>query len=127
MSKPVKPVKPIAALFVQHGGKYFGLEGVDPWDVVRDARSYEGPHPVVAHPPCERWGKFWFGSPLAIKKGMPRKVMGDDGGCFESALGSIAKWGGVIEHPAYSLAWKHFGPTKPPKEGGWVKAGPPDM
>ena len=45
----------IAALYVQEGGCYFGLEGVDPWDEARDARRYAGPHPVVAHPPCGRW------------------------------------------------------------------------
>ena len=44
----------IAALYVETGGAYFGLEGVDPWD---EARRYAGPHPVVAHPPCQRWGK----------------------------------------------------------------------
>lgn len=51
----------IAALYVQTGGCYFGLPGVDPWDEARDARKYAGPYPVVAHPPCQRWGKFWAG------------------------------------------------------------------
>ena len=44
----------IAALFVATDGCYFGLDGVDPWDIHRDARRYTGPHPVVAHPPCFR-------------------------------------------------------------------------
>jgi hypothetical protein len=48
----------IAALYVERGGPYFGIEGVDPWDEARDARTYAGPHPVVAHPPCERWGRY---------------------------------------------------------------------
>lgn len=38
----------IAALFVQRGGVYFGLDDVDPWDESRDARRYAGPYPVVA-------------------------------------------------------------------------------
>ena len=42
----------IAALFVETGGVYFGLPNVDPWDEERDARLYDGPWPVVAHPPC---------------------------------------------------------------------------
>lgn len=46
----------IAALFVERRGAYFGIPGVDPWDVTRDARAYAGPWPVVAHPPCQRWG-----------------------------------------------------------------------
>ncbi len=46
----------IAALYVQEDGCYAGLAGVDPWPEVRDARKYAGPHPVAAHPPCQRWG-----------------------------------------------------------------------
>ena len=41
----------IAALFVIKNGCYYGLENVDPWDIDRDAMKYDGPHPVVAHPP----------------------------------------------------------------------------
>lgn len=48
----------IAALYVETDGPYFGLDGVDPWDIRRDARLYTGPHPVVAHPPCARWGRY---------------------------------------------------------------------
>ena len=48
----------IAALFVETNGCYFGLPGVDPWDINRDARAYPGPHPVVAHPPCQLWVNF---------------------------------------------------------------------
>jgi hypothetical protein len=48
----------IAALFVETNGCYFNLPGVDPWDINRDARKYAGPHPVVAHPPCQRWGRY---------------------------------------------------------------------
>jgi hypothetical protein len=41
----------VAALFVETNGAYYGLPGVDPWDESRDARLYDGPFPVVAHPP----------------------------------------------------------------------------
>ena len=112
----------IAALFVQTGGCYFGLEGVDPWDEKRDARLYAGPHPVVAHPPCQRWGKMWFGQPLTVKRTGKRKVKGDDGGCFKAALSAVRAWGGVLEHPERSHAWAHFGLNKPPREGGWISA-----
>ena len=49
----------VAALYVEPQGVYVGVPGVDPWDEKRDARKYAGPHPVVAHPPCQRWGRFW--------------------------------------------------------------------
>lgn len=112
----------IAALYVQKDGSYYGLQGVDPWDEERDARLYSGPHPVVAHPPCQRWGKLWAGQPLWIKRTGERKVKGDDGGCFEKALLSVRTYGGVLEHPYGSHAWPHFGLAKPPRSGGWIKA-----
>ena len=112
----------ISALYVQAGGTYYGLPNVDPWDEQRDARTYNGPNPVVAHPPCQRWGKFWFGCPLTVKRTGIRKVKGDDGGCFESALDSVRLWGGVLEHPWGSHAWPHFGLAIPPRTGGWIAA-----
>lgn len=116
------PTRTIAALYVETNGCYFGLPGVEPWDEARDARLYAGRHPVVAHPPCQRWGKLWAGQPLWIKQTGERKVKGDDGGCFAAALDAVRKWGGVIEHPDQSHAWAHFGLNKPPREGGWVPA-----
>lgn len=112
----------IAALYVETGGCYFGLPGIDPWDEQRDARLYDGPWPVVAHPPCQRWGKMWFGQPLTVKRTGVRKIKGDDGGCFAAALTSVRKWGGVVEHPWGSHAWPHFGLNTPPRAGGWVNA-----
>lgn len=112
----------IAALYVETGGCYFGLDGVDPWDEPRDARLYAGPHPVVAHPPCQRWGKLWAGQPLWIKRTGERKRKGDDGGCFAAALSAIRQFGGVIEHPWGSHAWPHFGLNTPPRAGGWIAA-----
>lgn len=112
----------VAALFVETDGAYFGLPGVDPWDEPRDARKYAGPHPVLAHPPCQRWGKLWAGQPLHIKRTGERKIKGDDGGCFASALASARQWGGVIEHPWGSHAWAHFGINVPPRAGGWIMA-----
>lgn len=109
----------IAALFVETDGCYFGVEGVDPWPQVRDARLYTGPWPVVAHPPCERWGRFWNGG-LAWK-GEPKRL-GDDEGCFVSALAAVRRWGGILEHPAGSLAWRVHDLITPPRCGGWVVA-----
>lgn len=112
----------VAALYVETGGAYFGLPGVDAWDEARDARKYAGPHPVVAHPPCQRWGKLWAGQPLHIKKTGERKKKGDDAGCFEAALNAVRTWGGVIEHPWGSFAWPHFGLNTPDRAGGWIMA-----
>ncbi len=107
----------IAALFVEPRGCYAGLPGVELWDEARDARKYAGPWRVVAHPPCERWGRYWFGGP-SVKI---RKVLGDDGGCFASALASVERWGGVLEHPAATHAWRAFGLARPLPQGGWTR------
>lgn len=108
----------VAALFVERDGAYYGLPDVDPWDVERDARTYRGPHPVVAHPPCERWGRYWNGGPSARVK----RELGDDDGCFAAALAAVRQWGGVLEHPEGSHAWRAFGLKPPPHDGSWVAA-----
>jgi hypothetical protein len=104
----------IAALFVDPKGAYAGLPDVDLWDEARDARRYDGPHPVISHPPCQRWGKLWAGQPLWIKRTGIRKIKGDDGGCFAHSLYCVRKYGGIIEHPWGSHAWPHFGLNTPP-------------
>lgn len=108
----------IAALYVETGGCYFNVAGVDPWDLSRDGRLYPGPWPVVAHPPCQRWGRFWHGS---TRKPHQYKL-GDDNGCFAAALLAVRCWGGVLEHVADSQAWEAFGIYKPPRSGGWFPA-----
>ena len=107
----------IAALYVQPKGVYAGMTDVDAWDEARDARTYHGPWPVVAHPPCERWCRM---APLVQK--VHGYVVGDDGGCFASALAAVRKWGGVLEHPESSYAWRFHGLNAPPKSGCWVAA-----
>jgi len=105
----------VAALYVQKDGAYYGLPDVDPWDEERDARNYSGPWPVVAHPPCARWSRL-AGFTEAVF-GLRR---GDDGGCFAAALDAVRRFGGVLEHPAYSDAWEHFGLPRPNRYGGWT-------
>ena len=112
----------IAALFVMPDGVYSGLPDVDPWDVARDARLYAGPHAVVAHPPCERWGKYWHGGPNSLKYPCQRRHRGDDAGCFAAALWAVRTFGGVLEHPQASSAWRWFGLLEPAHSGGWTTA-----
>lgn len=112
----------VAALYVATGGVYFGLPDVDPWDEARDARLYDGPHPVVAHPPCSSWCQM-----AAVNRRRYGRAIGDDGGCFWNALSAVRRWGGVLEHPAESIAWRAFALQRPELgrwsrsyDGGWV-------
>ena len=113
------PAVTVAALYVEARGVYSGREGVEVWDAARDARGYSGPWSVVAHPPCARWGRYWSGGPSHHG----RFALGDDGGCFAAALASVRVWGGVLEHPEASHAWRAHGLLAPPRWGGWVAAG----
>jgi hypothetical protein len=113
----------IAALYVERGGVYYGLEGVDPWDERRDARRYDGPWPVVAHPPCASWCQL--ASVNLARWGAP---IGADRGTFHHALEAVRRFGGVLEHPAYSLAFQRYGLPEPIRghwrrsffDAGWV-------
>lgn len=108
----------VAALFVEPGGIYFDVPGVEPWAPRRDARRYAGPWPIVAHPPCARWGRYWGSAPRT----WPRFKLGDDHGCFDAAFEAVRRWGGVLEHPEGSHAWRHCELNIPPHDGGWIVA-----
>jgi hypothetical protein len=108
-------VTTVAALYVDPKGVYANLPDVEVWDEARDARKYAGPHPVVAHPPCARWCRL---AGLVQKRWGYKK--GDDGGTFAAALEAVRTFGGVLEHPAYSDAFKTHG-IAPPVGGGWQR------
>lgn len=109
-------MRTVAALYVDPRGVYSTMPGVECWGEDRDARAYAGPHPVVAHPPCARWCRL---AGLVEARWGHRR--GEDGGCFEAALGAVRRWGGVLEHPAYTDAWAAFGLPRPVARGPWQR------
>lgn len=122
MSQQLLPcVRRVAALFVQEHGVYDSMPDVDPWPESRDARTYTGNLPVVAHPPCASWGRYAKPTPSSTAKGPLR---GDDAGCFAAALAHVRRCGGVIEHPQGSEAWNAHGlpgsMEKADDFGGWT-------
>lgn len=117
----------VDALYVDPKGIYPRLLGPEHcWDEARDARTYAGPGPVVAHPPCARWSRL--APSVFARTGKEEHRPGNDGGCFASALASVRKFGGVLEHPAGSHAWAHHGMVPPTgehrAEPGWYKDAP---
>jgi hypothetical protein len=105
----------IAALYVEKHGIYSGLPDVDVWDVERDARGYAGPYSVVAHPPCDRWHLL-----SAVNHKRWGYQINEDGGCFAAALASVRRWGGVLEHPAETRAFRFHGIPEP-APGHWQR------
>ena len=114
----------VAVLFARADSVYKTLPGVDVYDIERDARTYDGPWPVVAHPPCTRWSMI---NGVVLSR-YPHKAeefaWGNDGGTFRFALDTVRRVGGVLEHPAGSRAWQHFGLPRrgrtPDEFGGWT-------
>lgn len=108
----------IAALFVDPRGPYPKIEGVDCWPKERNAMLYAGPHPVVAHPPCHLWVNL---AAVNFKRyGGEHNRPGNDGGMFEFALRAVRTYGGVLEHPAGSNAFRKFGIDVMPAYTRWV-------
>ena len=108
----------IPVLFAEKNGVYFNDARFDPWCIERNAMNYKGCKPVIAHPPCKRWGRYWSGGPSSKNK----LLKGDDNNMFAHSLWVVRTFGGVIEHPEASHAWAWFGLKKPPKKGGWIIA-----
>lgn len=109
----------VVLLFVQPDSHYKSL-GLDCYDEARDARTYTGALPVVAHPPCQRWGNL--GKANWARYGGEHNRPGADGGCFKFALETVNRCGGVLEHPASTHAWPAYGLKRPPKSG-WGRSG----
>jgi hypothetical protein len=106
----------VHALFIDPAGPYPTLSDVDCWDEQRNALTFKADDgPVVVHPPCGRW----CGMAKMNERRWGAKV-GDDGGCFAFALDTLCRNGGVLEHPARSLAWDAFDLVKP-RGIGWNK------
>lgn len=95
---------PVAALYVDiDRGPYVAM-GLDCWGVERDAAQYDGPYPVIAHPPCGPWGNLrsFCGPELLAQEGL--SIL---------AVDQVRRWGGVLEHPATSKLWAHCGLPRP--------------
>lgn len=85
----------IAVLFARTDSVYKTLPGCDVYDIDRDARTYSGGAPIVAHPPCRAWGSLrHFAKPRPSERRL----------AIWSIM-MIRRHGGVLEHPAASRLW----------------------
>ena len=103
----------VAVLFARQDSYYKTLPNVDCYDIDRDARTWPGGCPVVAHPPCRAWG-------LLRQFAKPRP---DEKALAPWAVAQIREWGGVLEHPAGSTLWPELKLPEPGQRdefGGWT-------
>jgi hypothetical protein len=107
----------VAVLFARADSHYKTMTGVDVYDAERDARTYDGPWPVVAHPPCRAWGRLRsFANPRPDERNLARL-----------AVAMVREFGGVLEHPAGSTLWPAQCLPRPGERdafGGWTLAAP---
>jgi len=87
---------PVAALYVEADGPYADL-AAEVYDAERDARTYTGDLPVVAHPPCGPWGKLSWSC----------RHQNPDAG--PHAVAEVRRCGGILEHPVGSRLFEHCG------------------
>lgn len=87
--------KEVAILFARKDSIYKALPGCDVYDIDRNAMTFPGGLPIVAHPPCRAWGRLrHFAKPRPGEKELALW-----------AIDQIRTWGGVLEHPATSTLW----------------------
>lgn len=85
----------VAVLFARSDSVYKFIPGCDVFDIDRDARTFTGCSPVIAHPPCRSWGRLrHFAKPRPDEKEL----------AF-FAVDSVRSCGGVLEHPSGSSLW----------------------
>lgn len=87
----------IAVLWAHRKSPYWQFwPYVEMYGVGRDARTYVGPWPIIAHPPCGPWGMM-------------------KGNCFQDkrdgiiAMEMVHRFGGVVEHPVGSSLFRLHG------------------
>lgn len=86
----------IPVLFTAHNSLYNDNDIFDCYDVERDAFSYTGRSPLIAHPPCRLFSRLRKFSTAAIKEKQ----------CAFFALARIRRFGGILEHPRSSTLWQ---------------------
>lgn len=95
-----RKVDPVVVLFVRSDSIYKTLPGVDCYDAERDAKTWTGGCPVVAHPPCKTWSRL---APVVTRAKPGEHELGP------WAVAQVRQWGGVLEHPAGSSLFAHCG------------------
>lgn len=93
----------IPVLFAMPDSVYKSMPAADVYDEARDARTYPGGRPIVAHPPCRAWSRLR----------MQSKHPPTEPALALWAVEQVRTFGGVLEHPAASKLWPAAGLPMP--------------
>ncbi|UNK44020.1 hypothetical protein MNO14_08225 [Luteimonas sp. S4-F44] len=105
----------VAVLFARCDSVYKSDPRCDVYDIDRDARTWLGGMPVVAHPPCRSWSRMrTFAKPRPGERDLA-----------VWAIDQVRRFGGVLEHPSGSALFRELalprpGSTDRDSFGGWV-------
>ena len=86
----------IPVLFTQENSNYNKIKIFDCYDIKRDALSFNGRIPLIAHPPCRKFSKL---------RGLSTAPLSEKKLAF-FALAKVRQFGGILEHPRSSTLWK---------------------
>lgn len=100
----------VAVLCVAKNSVYKTLPGVDAYDAARDARTFAGGMPVVAHPPCRSWSRHCRHQ----AKNVPQSEIELGLWCCDV----LRECGGVLEQPAGSHLFAAGGLPQPGAQTG---------
>ena len=105
----IRSQRPVTVLFTCSQSHYTDLPNVESYDSARDARTWQGGTPIVAHPPCAQWGRLHhMATPNAEEKALG-----------PLAVSLVRANGGVLEHPAGSKLWPATGLPAPGQSDAW--------
>lgn len=103
----------VAALYtLPLSSPYVAIDGVDCWPARRNALLYQGPWPMIAHPPCALWSRSV--AHQAVPSLAQHPVLA------KAAVLQVRRFGGILEHPARSMLWDVM--SLPYPEGYHAKA-----
>lgn len=110
----IKPATIVTVLFARQDSVYKTMPNTDVYDISRDARTWTGNTPVIAHPPCRAWGRLrTFANPRPDEKQLA-----------VFAVDQVRRCGGCLEHPASSTLWSNQALPLPGQGrddwGGWT-------
>jgi hypothetical protein len=110
-------MRTVAILCAARKTAYWDIPDVEVYDEVRDARTFPGGIPVIAHPPCRRWTSYGKNMLKGTEKRFGTHPDPDDVR-QEKQLGlwcaeQVQENGGILEQPAKSELWSAAGLPMP--------------